>query len=145
MVQKCAALAVSALILNALAVAGQDSASDKDKKALQGKWQIVSITVDDKTEAVAKGYIVFEGDKFKFTKKDFDSSGAFIVDAGKSPKALDVKKEKEVVLLCIYELKGDDLKLCCFEPKAGEKGKRPTEFTATASNEQTLIVLKRAK
>ena len=48
--------------------------------------------------------------------------------------------EDKIKVLGIYELKGDDLKICLSLANAP----RPTEFSATAKNEQSLMVLKRA-
>jgi uncharacterized protein (TIGR03067 family) len=66
------------------------------------------------------------------------------LDPSKSPKTLDAKvtdgPNKGAVILGIYEISGDTLKVC-FDP---EGKKRPTEFKSE-SGSQTLVVHKRVK
>ena len=66
------------------------------------------------------------------------------LDPSKSPKTLDVTVteglNKGVVILGIYEISGDTLKVC-FDP---EGKKRPTQFKS-ASASQTFVVHKRLK
>lgn len=66
------------------------------------------------------------------------------LDPSKSPKTLDAKvtdvPNKGAVILGIYEISGDTLKVC-FDP---EGKKRPTEFKGV-SGSQTLVVHKRVK
>jgi hypothetical protein len=45
-------------------------------------------------------------------------------------------------VLGIYELKGDDLKICFVH---GGGGERPTDFASKEGTAQSLIVLKREK
>ena len=66
------------------------------------------------------------------------------LDPSKSPKTLDAAvtegPNKGGVILGIYEISGDTLKVC-FDP---EGKKRPTQFK-TLSGSQTLVVHKRVK
>jgi uncharacterized protein (TIGR03067 family) len=68
------------------------------------------------------------------------------IDASKSPKHMDVSKgtqfgSGETVWPGIYELNGDDLKICLdLEGKT-----RPTEFKTKAGDKCLLLVLKRKK
>ena len=63
------------------------------------------------------------------------------LDVSKTPKWIDltVGGEKQAG---IFELKGDDLKICSNE-KSG--GKRPTRFESKPDSEHFLLVFKRAK
>jgi uncharacterized protein (TIGR03067 family) len=148
-------------LMSSLAVvAVQDSANDKDKNALKGEWEVVSYLVDGQeakpTKAGYKWYFYFDGDKIRHeaesrskdgTAIDSIYAGTFTLDAAKAPKWIDLpgRKSKGANIYPnrpgapgIYELKGDELKIC-----AGAK--RPTEFSSTEKNGQMLIVAKRAK
>jgi uncharacterized protein (TIGR03067 family) len=137
-------LSVLVIVVAWLNLSAQGAASEKDKKALQGKWKIVTITIGDRTmPASSRLSVTFERGKAVFTYGEADTvfkAGTFTIDAGKTPKALDLKGEKASTLY-IYELNGDDLKLCWIE----DGGKRPSDFSATAKNGHCLYVLKRAK
>ncbi len=68
--------------------------------------------------------------------------GTFKLDPSKKPKAMDLtleKKGKKETALFIYELDGDNLKLCWRKPG----GKRPTHFTSKDTG--GLMILKRNK
>jgi uncharacterized protein (TIGR03067 family) len=125
-----------------------EAPSDKDRLALQDKWQVVSVVkegAEDKTGNAPK-YIVFDGDKIKIMvdpDKKAEATGRFKVDAEKTPKNMDVvvgkKGDKDSTGFLIYELKGDDLKLCA------AANERPKAFTSTTTDKQMIIVLKRVK
>jgi uncharacterized protein (TIGR03067 family) len=75
--------------------AAQEAAGRKDKKALQGKWEVVSILkagIEDKATGAVLKYIVFDGDKFKAMEAagKETKAGHFKIDAAKSPKDMDV-------------------------------------------------------
>jgi uncharacterized protein (TIGR03067 family) len=137
-----------------LACASLISAAD-DKKAdpvreelkkLEGTWLRVSFEVDGQKEdtdvkdakAVIKGNMV----RFVFGNKVFGEA-TFSIDPTKKPKAMDstsTKPDKGRRTLAIYELNGDDLKIC-----ATEGDKRPMEFMTKAGSGCALSVYKRAK
>ena len=131
-------LVISGLTLHAT----QDSPNEKDKKALQGKWEVVSAVEAGKEVKSPKRVANFDGGKLTFDPKTKDfSEFSFTLDANKSPKAIDLKSKGDAVV-GIYEMKGDELKLCLFAGEPTAKN-RPKEFSAT---ERTiLMVLKRAK
>jgi uncharacterized protein (TIGR03067 family) len=146
------------LISSLAVVAVQDSANDKDMKVLQGKWEFVSYLVEGHDsmpkEAGWKWVFYIDGDKIKHELQHKDGrvegvyiGGKFILDAAKVPKwiFLPARKTKGALIVPsrpgapgIYELKGDELRIC-----VGEK--RPTEFSSTEQNGQMLIVAKRVK
>jgi uncharacterized protein (TIGR03067 family) len=142
---------VSLSLLSAWTVlAVQETASEKDMKALQGKWQVVSMSKAGKEAKIANAfkYLVFDGDKIKFmvdAEKEIKAPGRFKVDASKTPNTIDVVEkigDKDSTGLLIYELQGDSLKLCV---SAKFEKERPKAFSSTPDDKQTLIVLKRAK
>jgi len=123
-----------------------DAASELKK--FQGTWTFESVEAGG-TSAPAADFqgitVTFEGDKYAVKKGDQAVEAATLkLDPSKSPKAFDVTvtegPNKGAVMLGIYEISGDTLKVC-FDP---EGKKRPTEFKA-AAGAQTLVVHKRLK
>ena len=122
--------------------------TEKELKKFQGAWAFESVETGGKEVPAAefKGITVtFEGDKYTVKKGDEVIQAATQkLDPSKSPKTLDVTvaegPNKGAVMLGIYEISGDTLKVC-FDP---EGKKRPTEFKS-ASGSQTLVVHKRVK
>jgi uncharacterized protein (TIGR03067 family) len=128
--------------------AGDKADVEKELKKFQGTWTFESVEVGGKEVPVAefKGITVtFAGAKYTVKKGDEVIQAATLkLDPSKSPKALDVTvaegPNKGAVMLGIYEIRGDTLKVC-FDP---EGKKRPTQFKS-ASGSQTLVVHKRVK
>jgi len=121
---------------------------EKELKKFQGTWTFESVEAGGKKLPADqfKGITVtFEGDKYVVKKGDAVVEAATQkLDPSKSPKTLDAKvtdgPNKGAVILGIYEISGDTLKVC-FDP---EGKKRPTEFKGE-SGSQTLVVHKRVK
>jgi uncharacterized protein (TIGR03067 family) len=121
---------------------------EKELKRFQGTWTFESVEAGGKEVPAAefKGItITFEGDKYTVKKGDAVIQAATQkLDPSKSPKTLDVTvaegANKGTVILGIYEISGDTLKVC-FDP---EGRKRPTQFKS-ASGSETLVVHKRVK
>jgi len=140
--------------LGPLASGGSGAAADDKAEALkelqkfQGTWTFESIQTGGK-ELPAAGFkgmtVVFEGDKYSVKMGDEVVEAVRLkLDPSQSPKAFDSTvtegPNKGTVILAIYEISGDTLKVC-FDP---EGKKRPTEFKAE-SGSQTLVVHKRVK
>ena len=121
---------------------------EKELKKFQGTWTFESVEAGGKKLPADqfKGITVtFEGDKYVVKRGDEVVEAATQkLDPSKSPKTLDAKvtdgPNKGAVILGIYEISGDTLKVC-FDP---EGKKRPTEFKGV-SGSQTLVVHKRVK
>jgi uncharacterized protein (TIGR03067 family) len=140
--------------LGVIASGGSGSRADdkadvqKELKKFQGAWTFELVVAGGKEIPAAefKGMTVtFEGDKYTVKKGDeVIQSATQKLDPSKSPKAFDATvaegPNKGAVLLCIYEISGDTLKVC-FDPEAK---KRPTQFKSE-SGSQTLVVHKRVK
>jgi uncharacterized protein (TIGR03067 family) len=124
-----------------LAVGGDTAKPDKEK--LQGVWVTTEITSGGK-KADLEVRMEFKGDKVTMTRKGQPGiSGTYTIDPDKSPATMDITLEKEgkkQAIPAIYELKGDELKLC---HPFGEGGARPTTFEA--STKTVLATLKRQK
>jgi uncharacterized protein (TIGR03067 family) len=131
------------VLMASLAIA-QDAVK-KDRDALQGKWIIVSVERDGKAQDNFKDATrVFAGDKYNITTKSGTTlTGTFQLDPSKTPKAMNMMpgegQYKGKTLQGIYELNGDNLKICFAEP-----GKdRPKDFTSRSG--QVLAIHKRQK
>jgi uncharacterized protein (TIGR03067 family) len=121
---------------------------EKELKMFQGTWTFESVEAGGK-EVPADQFkgmtVTFEGDKYSVKTGDMVVEAATLkLDPSKSPKTLDATvaegPNKGTVILGIYEINGDTLKVC-FDP---EGKKRPTEFKS-APGSQTLVVHKRVK
>jgi len=121
---------------------------EKELKKFQGTWTFESVEAGGKEVPAAEFKritVTFEGDRYTVKKGDEVIQAATQkLDPSKSPKTLDVTvaegPHQGVVMLGIYEISGDTLKVC-FDP---EGKKRPTQFKS-ASGSQTLVVHKRVK
>jgi uncharacterized protein (TIGR03067 family) len=136
---------VFALAAGLLLAADKPNKDDGNKKAkgLEGTWVVVSLTANGKPNDDAKDTkVVFEGKNITVKTKNGDRKSTFKIDPKK--KTIDiVRKEKdgEKTSKGIYQLKGDELKICFARPDKD----RPKDFTAAEDSGHTLVVLKRAK
>ena len=90
--------------------------------------------------------VTFEGDRHAVKKGgEVIQAATQKLDPSRSPKALDVTvaegPNKGAVMLGIYEINGDTLKVC-FDAQGK---KRPTEFTSPPGSDYFVNVHKRAK
>jgi uncharacterized protein (TIGR03067 family) len=141
---------VAAMILIA-AEAPKDDAVKKDLKKMEGTWMQIGethegITRTDKENKKAKVKLIIKGDKYSifFGAKEA-GKGTIRLDPSKKPKEIDMvlggKDFKGQVMLGIYELKGNVLKVCnAFPGKA-----RPEEFSAKKGSKRFLFTYKRVK
>jgi uncharacterized protein (TIGR03067 family) len=139
-------LAFCLLTATYLAVrAGEDA-----KDPLQGVWAAQSVEADGKpapAEAVKRMRFTFKGDKLLVRGNhddDREEECPCTVDPKQTPKHLDFTPPKEQkAVLGIYELKGDELKVCVRHASSSEG--RPTEFATKAGSKLVLIVFKKQK
>jgi uncharacterized protein (TIGR03067 family) len=121
----------------------------KELRKFQGAWTFESSEAGGKELPAGElnGLVLtFEGDKHTVKKGDeVIQAGTQKLDPSKSPKAIDVTitegVNKGAVMLGIYEINGDTLKVC-FDA-AGKK--RPTQFKSTPGSETFVNVHKRLK
>jgi uncharacterized protein (TIGR03067 family) len=120
---------------------------EKEVRKLQGTWTFESSESGGKELPIGelKGLVLtFEGQKHTVKKGDVVIQvGTQKLDPSKSPKTIDVTMAegptKGAVMLGIYEINGDVLKVC-FDPQGK---KRPTEFKSTPGSEYFVNVHKR--
>jgi uncharacterized protein (TIGR03067 family) len=132
------------LLTAALVVAAPAPAEKKDEEKIRGTWAIVSHEFNGGTRPDDSAYkdtkVVIKGDTITITDGDDEGKWTFKLDPTTKPKEIDLTSEdKEKSYLGIYELTGDELKICAVKGRGG----RPTEFASKPGAEQELIVLKR--
>ena len=127
---------------------GNKKALDMEYAKLEGTWQVVSLEVDGMKipkETIKESKLIIKGKEFTMKEKVATYKGTFSIDPSKKPKTIDVKfregPEKGNTSLGIYELDGDDLKLCL----SVTTKERPTEFSAKPKSGHGFEVLKREK
>jgi uncharacterized protein (TIGR03067 family) len=135
-----------------------DTATAQPKKAqpaaeelqrLQGTWRVEAWEEGGKAVAAAdlkKRGVFFGGNIFVFRRDDkVFQAGSIQLDPGKSPRTINLSvregEGKDDVMLGIYALEGDTLKLC-FDPQGQS---RPADFKPEAKAGFTLITLKKPK
>ena len=143
------ALVVMAAGLLIGADAPNDDAVKKEVEKLQGAWATLSIEADGQKvtdeEKIKTRKLTTKGDKYTLKVGDETVQGTIEINPAKKPKTIDVKPDsgsnKGKTLLGIYQLEGDNLKICLAPP-----GKdRPAEFASNAGTGHQLVVYKREK
>ena len=137
------------VVVIGLLIAADDAKKDdtmKDKESLKGTWIVQSSERDGQADEGSKdATVTFDGDSVTVVTKDKEQKATFKLDASKKPKTIDFtpseESEKDKVVLGIYSLDKDELKVCFSKP--GEE--RPTEFSGKEGTGHHLIVLKRKK
>ncbi len=125
-------------------------AEDKTKGAgkaelskFQGVWTAVSFEANGEKapeDAVKKIKFTVKDHNWKLERGDNTNNGTLTLDPSKSPKEFDAALEDGgQVVLGLYEIKGDTLKMCWSAPG----GDRPAALKADEG--KTLAVFKKAK
>jgi uncharacterized protein (TIGR03067 family) len=115
----------------------------KETKLLEGTWELASLITDGQrvprrdTDLYS---LTLKDGKFAFKTRDGKvlDDGTFRIDPAAEPKAIDLKARGGMEVAGVYELKGDELKVC-----AGKK--RPANLTSEAGNGHSLSNYKRVK
>jgi uncharacterized protein (TIGR03067 family) len=125
------------------------SEDGKDQEKLEGTWSFVSTSAgaNQKPDKRPATRMVFKGDTVAFVTEGSNrtTKGTYTVGVSKNQKTMDIVLDndgKKLTTLALYELDGDNLKLCHHLGGMASK-ERPKEF---AADKQTVLgVLKREK
>ena len=120
-----------------------------DAEAIQGKWNVVSAVYSGKAakneenEKDGLGFWTINKTQIVYSEK---SLADYMLNTAKKPKEIDAThpaaaNQTAETLLGIYELEGDQLRICI----ARSGSPRPTKFESAAESKTNLIVLKRVK
>lgn len=128
----------------------KDEAIRKDRKRIEGTWQITALEINgnkSKDEDVKKLTVVND-DKGTWNLRSGNmeiSMGTSTFDPTKKPKTIDFTPTKGDakgdLILGIYQL-GKNTRKLCFAPSGKD---RPTEFSSTAENQHILVTFERVK
>lgn len=142
-------LAVLFVGLAVVASARAEDAAKKDFAKLQGTWVVTAAEQDGKAlDRLQGGKLVIKDQNFHIkTASGTEMKGDLQLDPAKKPTHMDWMHQegllREKTWQGIYELDGDDLKLCYAEADSGKD--RPGEFKTEADSKRLLVVLKREK
>jgi uncharacterized protein (TIGR03067 family) len=146
-----ATFALVLLLLGAETGLPQGSEKDDPKtmdKLVEGVWEEASLVRNGKeVEPLKKGKRVasIKGENFTVRVGEEVFGATIKLDPTKTPKAIDFKPlqgpNKGLTALGIYEVKGDELRICYAE--VGKE--RPAEFGSKEGSHQSLRLYKRLK
>jgi uncharacterized protein (TIGR03067 family) len=126
-----------------LHVAAEDE-SDKDLKKMAGDWVPVLMQLNGKKQPdkVTKAIrLSVSGDKYNTVVGEEKDEGTLKLDATKTPREMDiitsVGENKGKPIPCIYELKGNELKVCYGLNGTG----RPADFDAGKDGEGVIMLI----
>jgi uncharacterized protein (TIGR03067 family) len=123
--------------------------SEKDLKKMAGDWIPVSMELNGKKqpeELLKSIKLTIKGDKYNTVVGKEKDEGTLKLDATKEPREMDITtsvgENRGKAIPCIYEIKGDELRVC-YGLKVAE---RPMDFKADedAKGVVMLITYKRA-
>ncbi len=145
-------LVISCVMMAAISFGedAKDTGGADDAAALQGVWIAQSAESSGKAagaEQVARMRFTFRDGKLFVAGNHAEGPEeecTYKIDPSQTPRQLDFTPPKEQKpILAIYEIKGDELKVC-IRHGGSDKG-RPTEFASTPGSELVLIVFKKQK
>jgi uncharacterized protein (TIGR03067 family) len=138
--------AVIVLAMGMLSPATDDAAIDL--KNMEGTWILVSGEENGKPiseQTMKASRLEIKGDKHNVKVGDDTFVGTHKIDPSKKPKTIDASdtdgKFKGKTSLGIYEIKGDEFKVCFAAPEKD----RPKEFTTKSGTGTMVHVWKRTK
>ena len=132
---------------------GDDSAK-KDADSLQGNWVVVGRQLLGKKATKQEieevpTYVVIEGNKGKAWYEEKGEKGDMVegtikLDPATTPKSVDITYTRGILkgwtVPAIYELDGDNLKVCF----AWQSKERPTEFVGDPDGKAVFVIYKPA-
>jgi uncharacterized protein (TIGR03067 family) len=155
MTYRLSAVFLLIVLISAPALRGEDAKKDLDK--LQGTWAVTAMEKGGEAapkDVVEKITVTFKGNKIIMDgplaapKGEEPVKPEFTVklDPAKKPKAIDTTplsgKFKGKTQMGIYQLEGDELKLCLPNQEVKE---RPSEFKSPKGSDLAVMTLKRSR
>ncbi len=144
---------VAILGLAMLATVGLSAPKPKDEmadlKKFEGDWRFTGW--EQNGNSLPKEFLdetnwMVKGDKYKFASGEQSEEGTIKLDSSKKVAEIDLDitegPDKGKKQIGIYKIDGDKIIMSLGRP--GQK-ERPTEFTATAENNNILITIKKGK
>ncbi len=138
---------IVALCMNCLLWIGCKGKSAKaDQDLIQGTWEMFTVEAKGQlafnlADAKDKPRWVFADDKVNIISGFGDNQSTFTLNTKASPKQIDLFGPHDNNKVGIYELNGDELKVC--QVSADNGATRPTEFNS--KDRGVLMVLRRVK
>ena len=130
---------------------GKQKAIHEEWKLRNGTWEPVSAVIDGKERPAPpkdrKMVLVYKDERYTDTVngKVVGEGISKIVDPTQNPKTLDIIPERDgakgQTAQAIYELKGDELKVCLARPGM----ERPKEFSSKPGSGYILLTFKKVK
>jgi uncharacterized protein (TIGR03067 family) len=139
----------TALAAAALAMSNGAASQEKDDAtAIQGTWEAVAGelgSVKQPEDSLIIHQLTLKDGKYDRKNSPTPDKGNYKLDPGKKPRAIDLTTTegpgKGVTVLAIYELKGDELRICYDL----QDETRPTEFKTKKGTLLHLVSYKRGK
>ena len=113
-----------------------------DVERIQGTWRVLAARKNGESlpnEVLRTMKVIIRGDTLTIQDGQRDESAPFVLHPATTPRSIDVGSPADGLDLGIYELDGENLKLCW----SIGSGERPTAFPTTSGSEDTLLILKR--
>jgi uncharacterized protein (TIGR03067 family) len=137
-----------AVLAAGLMLAADAREAKDDHARIQGAWTVISGERGGKQEPAAElksSSVVITRDRITVRHKDRAEEMAYKLDPSTKPGHIDLTMiagpDKDKTAHGIYELSGDQLKICFARP--GQE--RPTGFSTKQNSDQMCFVLKREK
>jgi uncharacterized protein (TIGR03067 family) len=123
-----------------------------DSDLLQGTWSVAALEMDGQKSPdamLAGAHIVLKGDRFQSLGMGAVYEGKLVLDPAASPKTFDLKftkgPEKGNTSFGIYELTGEEWKICMTTRVGATASDRPRKFATKPGTGVVLEILKRGK
>ena len=122
--------------------------ADPDSQDMDGTWKPLSAELAGKPwpqQVLDTMKLILKNDQYTVLIGELSDEGTTRRDPDKSPKTMDINGKKGPnegkTFLCIYELKGDELRVCY--DLSGKS--RPTEFATKPDTQLFLVTYRRVK
>jgi uncharacterized protein (TIGR03067 family) len=130
------------VLLPRFAIRTPVAASLPDQQRLAGVWGVREVANAGQRFPNAGMKLTFAGDQCTMTFNNFSITARYELSASRTPKQITLSRDPDIRWPGIYEVEGDQLKICLDQ---GEKPERPTEFTTPTKPGVFLYVMERSR